>query len=141
MIMKIEKILAYLTTTVAGLPAFSAFSVERDEYKKIPVDQLPYLYVFPVKDVKENLDEYFGNYVENRILTVGIDLRTSVFPVSVTTIPLQDAICNAIKADPSLGYLALETRIHTLSWAGENSGDGQIASAGIVLEILYRTEA
>jgi len=140
MIMKIEAILQHLTTMVTALPVFAAWTISRDEYQETPVAQLPVAFLYPTKDVKESLEEDWDNYVENRILTVAMAFRTTTFPVSTTTIPLLDAVCNAIKADKTLGGLALQVRIHTLSWDGSNSGDGQVATAALVAEVIYRTE-
>ena len=139
MITKIETILEYLTTMVSGLSAFSNYTVMRDVYQTIPSNQLPVINIFPVKDIKDSMDEYLDSYIELRLLTVAFAIRTTQFPVSKITIPFLDAICEAIKANPSLNNLVLETKIHTISWSGDNDGDGKIASAGLVIEILYRT--
>jgi len=137
MIQEINSILQNITAKIQALPAFSGWTISADEYETTPVKQLPVVFVYPQKDIKEDLDEEWDTGIEKRVLTVAVALRTTGFPVSTTVNPLLDAFCNTIKNDQSLAGLAQRVRIHTITWNGENSGDGQIASAAAILEVIY----
>jgi hypothetical protein len=128
----IDRIRTTLTAPVQGL--VPGMSLNLDEPLSLVYSDLPALAIYPIK---EDLlpDESFTQ--DKKSLSLRIELRMKSGPASTICTPVINTVCAALKADRTLGGLAVYVEIQSLQWANDNSESGVVCGASIDLVVFY----
>jgi len=129
----IQRIQADLITSIT--PLLPGLKVNLDEPNSYVWTDLPVMCVYPMKE--DYVEESASQNQDFKQLHVVIECWQKSGPSSVISTPIIQAIAASIKADRTLGGLAMYVELGTIQWANTQIGSGLASAASLEIRVDY----
>ena len=129
-------IITHIKADLAAIPTLpDGININLDEPITLVYEDLPSLSVYPLRE--EYLAEDSFQSESKKRLLVRVELRLKGSPASTLCTPVINLICDAIRADRTLGGNVDYVEIQSIQWANDIAKEGYVCGASIDLQIDY----
>ena len=129
----IQRIQADLITSIT--PLLPGLKINLDEPNSYVWNDLPVIAVYPMKE--DYVEESASQTQDFKQLHITIEIWMKGCPASSVVTPIVQAIAACIRADRTLGGLAMYVELGTIQWANTQIGSGLASAASLELRVDY----